>query len=97
MATTGHNGQLKAIVERIERLDSEIKNLTDDKNEIFAEAKSNGFDVPALRQVIKERAQDPKKREAKESLVDTYRAALGMTPIERAIADRQDTEVRHAV
>ena len=75
----GHNsnGQLKAIVERIERINEEIKGLTDDRGEIFQEAKSNGYDVKTLRKVIAIRKMDPSARAEEEALIETYMNALG--------------------
>lgn len=71
--------QLKSIVERIERLDEEIKGLNDGKSEIYQEAKSNGFDVKIVRQVIKLRKKDADERFEEETLLDLYMTALGMT------------------
>jgi uncharacterized protein (UPF0335 family) len=68
--------QLRAIVERIEQVDDEIKDLTEAKKEIYAEAKSNGFDVKVLREVFRVRKQDPKERDEQESLLDVYKQAL---------------------
>jgi uncharacterized protein (UPF0335 family) len=68
--------QLRAIVERIEQVDDEIKDLTEAKKEIYAEAKSNGFDVKVLREVVRVRKQDPKERDEQESLLDVYMQAL---------------------
>ena len=68
--------QLRAIVERIERLEEEIRGLNEDKKEIYAEAKGNGFDVKILREVIRLRKQDQKERDEKESLVATYLNAI---------------------
>lgn len=70
--------QIKAFVERVERLDEELKAINDDKKEIFAEARGNGFDVPALKQVIKLRRQDANERMEREAIVELYMAALGM-------------------
>lgn len=69
---------LKAFVERIERVEEEIKSLNDDKRDIYAEAKSSGFDVPAIKQVVRLRKEDPDDRRERESILDTYLAALGM-------------------
>lgn len=69
--------QLRSIVVRIERLDQERANLAEDRKEIFAEAKSLGYDLPALRALIKERKQDADKRDELEAMVDVYRRALG--------------------
>ena len=70
--------QLRAIIERIERLEEEKKALASDIRDIFAEAKSTGFDVKALRQVLKLRKQDMHERQEQEALVETYMNALGM-------------------
>jgi uncharacterized protein (UPF0335 family) len=74
----GHNGQLKALVERIERVGEEIKALQDDQKDIYAEAKSHGFDTKALRHIIRLRAEDPNKRAEREAILETYMQALGM-------------------
>ena len=63
---------------RIERLDEERKALGSDIKDIYAEAKSAGFDVKALRQVIRMRTWEPAKLDEHEQLVDVYRRALGM-------------------
>ena len=68
--------QLRAFVERIEHIEEEIKGLMEDKKEIFAEAKGEGFDVKILKEVIKIRKQDEKERDEKESLLDVYLHAL---------------------
>jgi uncharacterized protein (UPF0335 family) len=69
---------LKAFVERIERLEEEKKALSEDIKDIYAEAKGNGFDVKALRQVIKIRKQDKDERAEQEAILETYLQALGM-------------------
>ena len=68
--------QLRAIVERIEHVEEEIKELTDAKKEIYLEAKSNGFDVKIIREVIRLRKQDPKERDELESLLEEYWQAI---------------------
>lgn len=75
--------QLRSFVERIEHLNEEKEQLATDIRDVYAEAKSNGFDVKALRDVIKLRAQDRGERDEHAALVDTYMTALGDTPIER--------------
>ncbi len=77
-ATTVAAGQLKAIVERIERLEEEKKAIADDIKEVYAEAKGNGFDTKVLRQVIRIRKQDRAERLEQEATLDLYLAALGM-------------------
>jgi uncharacterized protein (UPF0335 family) len=76
--------QLRAIVERIEHVEEEIKELTEAKKEIYQEAKGNGFDVKILREVIRVRKQDQKERDEQESLLDTYLHAIMAAPIKKA-------------
>ena len=80
---TNHQGvaadQLRAFVERIERLEEEKKAISDDIKDIYAEAKGNGYDVKALRQIIRLRKQDANERQEMEALLDLYLHALGMT------------------
>lgn len=68
--------QLRAIVERIEHVEEEIKELTEARKEIYFEAKGNGFDVKVLREVIRLRKQDQKERDEQESLLDAYMQAI---------------------
>jgi uncharacterized protein (UPF0335 family) len=70
--------RLRSIIERIERLEEERKALGDDIKDIYAEAKSAGFDVKVLRQLIRIRKQEPADVEEFETLLDLYRRALGM-------------------
>lgn len=70
--------RLRTIIERIERLEEERKGLANDIKDIYAEAKSAGFDVPVIRRVIKARKQEPSEVEEQETLFDVYRRALGM-------------------
>lgn len=86
-ATTIARDQLKAIVERIERLEEEKGALTSDIKDVYAEAKGNGFDTKTLRQVIRLRRQDTAERAEQEALLDLYLNALGMlrdTPLGEA-------------
>lgn len=76
--TTGHNNQLRSIVERVERLNEEIKGLTSDRAEIFSEAKGNGLDVKALRKIIALRKLSEDDRVQQDAILDTYKQALGM-------------------
>jgi uncharacterized protein (UPF0335 family) len=77
--------QLRSLVERIERIEVEIKELTEAKKEIFLEAKSNGFDVKILREVIRLRKQDEKEREERDSLLSVYLHAMkGTTRVAKA-------------
>ena len=78
-ATGGIAGErLRSIVERIERLEEERKALAGDIKDIYAEAKSAGFDVKVLRQLIRIRKEEPAEVEEQETLLDVYRRALGM-------------------
>jgi uncharacterized protein (UPF0335 family) len=70
--------QLRAFIERIERMEEEKKAISDDIREIYSEAKGNGFDTKVLRQVIKIRKQDAAERAEQEALLDLYLVALGM-------------------
>ena len=72
--------QLRTIVERVERLDEEIKALNDDKKEVYAEAKGNGFDTKAIKAIVSIRRKDPDERAEHDAIVSTYMAALGMVP-----------------
>lgn len=70
--------RLRSIIERVERLEEERKALSGDIKDIFTEAKSAGFDVKVLRQIIRIRKQEPAEVEEQEILLDVYRRALGM-------------------
>jgi uncharacterized protein (UPF0335 family) len=70
--------RLRSIVDRIERLEEERKALGSDIKDIYAEAKSAGFDVKVLRQLIRIRKQEPAEIEEQETLLDVYRRAIGM-------------------
>lgn len=87
MNDIGHNSdapagfakdQLRSFVERVERLEEEIKALNSDKRDIFAEAKSNGFDVDAIKAILKIRRQDADERHEHDAIVELYAQALGM-------------------
>ena len=80
--TTFAHGQLKSIVERIERLEEEKKTIAADIKEVYAEAKGNGFDTKILRKVISLRKKEATEREEEQSMLDVYMAALGMIPAE---------------
>jgi uncharacterized protein (UPF0335 family) len=73
-----NGGQLRAFVERIERLEEEKKALADDIKDVYAEAKGNGFDVKALRTIVRMRKQDANERAEEETILETYMQALGM-------------------
>lgn len=70
--------RLRSLIERIERLEEERKALGSDIKDIYAEAKSAGFDVKVMRQIIGLRKKEPAEIEEAETLLDLYRRALGM-------------------
>lgn len=70
--------RLRSLIERIERLEEERKALSSDIKDIYAEAKSAGFDPKVIRKLISIRKQEPADVEEQETLLDVYRRALGM-------------------
>ena len=80
MSEPGHNSkeQLKAIVERINRLEDEKKNISEDIRDVYAEAKGNGFNPKALRAIVRKQRADAKKAAELQADVDAYMAALGI-------------------
>lgn len=77
-ATRFAKDQLRAFVERIERLEEEKKGISDDIKDVYAEAKGNGYDTKALRTVVRLRKQDKDERAEQEAILETYLHALGM-------------------
>jgi len=77
-AQTVAAGQLRAFIERIERLEEEKKNISDDIKDVYAEMKGNGFDVKAVRTIVRLRKKDQVERQEEEAILDLYKAALGM-------------------
>ena len=91
-ASTGiAQGQLRSIVERIERLEEEKATIADDIKEVYAEAKANGFDVKILRKVVRLRKVDRAEREEEEALIDLYLHALGMVVDPNATASAPES------
>ena len=82
MSEIGHNAinrdQLKSIIERVENVEAEIKDRQNDRADIYAEAKGNGYDVKTLRTIVRIRKQDAGERAEQEAILDTYLHALGM-------------------
>ena len=70
--------QLRSIVERVERLEEEKANIAEEIGEVYAEAKGNGYDVKALRTIVRMRKQDANERQEQETILETYMQALGM-------------------
>ncbi|WP_281376683.1 DUF2312 domain-containing protein [Rubricella aquisinus] len=71
-------GELRAFVERIERLDAEKKDIADQQKEVFAEAKGRGYDTKVLRKLIALRKKDPQEVAEEEAVLQLYKEALGM-------------------
>jgi uncharacterized protein (UPF0335 family) len=74
----GHNNQLRSITERINNLEDQKKATADDIRDVYAEAKSNGFNPAALRMVVRRQRADAKKLAELEADADAYMASLGM-------------------
>lgn len=84
--TSFAHGQLKTIVERIERLEEEKKTIAGDIKEVYAEAKGHGFDTKIIRKVISLRKKDAADRQEEEQMLDLYLQALGMLPEDQQAA-----------
>ena len=82
--TTFAHGQLRALVERIERLEEEKKTIAGDIKEVYAEANGNGFDIKVLRKVISLRKKDAQELQEEEAMIDVYLAALGAVSAKEA-------------
>jgi uncharacterized protein (UPF0335 family) len=78
--TTVAAGQLKSVIERIERLEEEKKATAEQIKEVYAEAKSSGFDAKTIRKVVSLRKKPTEERQEEEALLDLYLSALGMLP-----------------
>lgn len=85
MTDIGHNsglqvakGQLLAFIERVEAVEVEIKDRQTDRKDIYGEAKGVGYDVAALKAIVRMRREDPAKREEREAIIETYISAIGM-------------------
>ncbi len=72
--------QLKAVIERVERLEEEKTEIAEQIKEVYAEAKANGFDSKTLRRIVSLRKKSTEEREEEEALLDLYMSALGMLP-----------------
>ena len=77
-ATRFAKDQLKAIIERIERLEEEKKGIADDIRDVYAEAKARGYDAKIMRQIVRLRKMETHDRQEMEAILDTYKAALGL-------------------
>jgi len=76
----GHNSkaQLKSIIDRVENLEVQIKELGSDRSDVYKEAAGNGFDVPALKAIVRSRREDTEKRQAREAMIELYREQVGI-------------------
>ncbi len=81
--------QLRSVIERVERTNAEIAEITEFRKDIFAEAKSNGFDVKIIRKLIQLRARDAGVVAEEEAILDLYRSAVGMTGTFEAEEDEE--------
>ena len=91
--------QLRQLVEQIERLEEEKKALSDDIRDVYSEAKGNGYDVKALRQVVRLRKQDKDERAEQQAILEVYLEALGMladTPLGEAAIQKATSRRAHA-
>lgn len=70
--------QLRLFIERIERLEEEKKGISDDIKDVYAESKSNGFDIKTIREIVKLRRMEQHHRDEAEMLLETYKQALGI-------------------
>ena len=70
--------QLRLFIERIERLEEEKKGIADDIRDVYAEAKSNGYDTKTMRAMVRLRKMETQARQEADALMETYRAALGL-------------------
>ncbi|WP_394374053.1 DUF2312 domain-containing protein [Nitratireductor aquimarinus] len=70
--------QLRSIIERVETLESEKADITEDIKQVFAEAKGNGFDTKTIKKIIALRKLDDAERQEADAMLDSYKAALGL-------------------
>ncbi|MFC0687588.1 DUF2312 domain-containing protein [Novosphingobium clariflavum] len=77
-ANTSTEDRLRQYIERVERLEEEKKGISDDIRDVYSEAKAVGFDVPAMKLIVKMRKMQPDHRREMEMITDTYKTALGL-------------------
>ncbi len=90
MTNLAAGDQLRAFIERVERLEEEKRDLQDGIGEVYKEAKANGFNVKAIREIVRKRKQNLAKRQEHEAIVELYMASLGEfvnTPLGKAALD----------
>lgn len=71
-------GQLRTLIERIERLEEDKQSIAEDIKDVYAEAKGTGFDTRAIRTLVRLRKKDVAERQEEEAILDLYKSALGM-------------------
>ena len=71
--------ELRLLLERVERLEEEKKGIADDVREVYSEAKSRGYDAKIMRQIVRLRKMETHDRQEMEAILDTYKAALGLS------------------
>ena len=79
--------RLRSFVERIERIDEDLKTMNEDKRGVFAEAKGEGFDVKILKEIIRLRKEDQNERDEHDTLLDLYLRAIETSTPQQAQAD----------
>jgi len=81
VSVIGHNSseeQLRLLIERVERLEEEKKNVAEDIRDVYSEAKAVGFDPKIMRQIVRLRKMEADDRAEMEAILETYKKALGM-------------------
>ena len=76
--TNATEDRLRLLIERVERLEEEKKGISDDIRDVYNEAKAVGYDVPAMKQIVKIRRLLPENRREMDMILDTYKSALGI-------------------
>lgn len=76
--TEATDNRLRLLIERVETINAEIKATQEDRKEVFAEMKAVGYDVKAVKEVIRLRAMKPEDRREMQMVLDTYCAAMGL-------------------
>lgn len=84
------NNQIRSFIERVERLEEEKVAISSDIKEIYSEAKGNGYDAAILRKIVALRKKDPNKLREEEAVMSLYLDALGMTPMEEYINEKEE-------
>ncbi|WP_242137363.1 GapR family DNA-binding domain-containing protein [Sphingomonas sp. TREG-RG-20F-R18-01] len=78
MSETIAADQLRLLIERIERLEEEKKGISEDIKDVYGEAKSTGFDVKTIKEIVRLRKMEKHHRDEAEAMLETYKQALGL-------------------